>query len=73
MFQLGNFVEFDGLLAVVVGLAGEGNIPENHLAIWFGEPQRKRISQGGNGDLVPIVWTVPAEYCVPAKSPELRH
>lgn len=73
MFQVGTFVEFDGLLAVVVGFSGENGVPQDHLAIWFGEPQGKRISEGGKGDLVPIVRTVPTEYCLPAKSPILQH
>lgn len=73
MFQVGSFVEFDGLLAVVVGVGGENDIPEDHLAVWFGEPQGKRISQGGEGDLKPIVWTVPEEYCLPANAPEVKH
>jgi hypothetical protein len=38
MFQIGSFVEFDGLLAVVVGVAGHNDVPEEHLALWFGEP-----------------------------------
>jgi hypothetical protein len=73
MFHIGAFVEFDGLLAVVVGLSGEKDVPEDHLAIWFGEPQGKRKSEGGEGDFVPIVWTVPVEYCLPAKPPMFRH
>jgi hypothetical protein len=70
---LAHFVEFDGLLAVVVGLSGEKDVPDDHLTIWFGEPQGKRISEGGKGNLEPIVWTVPIEYCHPAKPPMFQH
>jgi hypothetical protein len=73
MFQNGDFVELDGLLAVVVGLGGETGVPEGHVALWFGEPQGRRISDGGAGGLVPVVWTVPAEHCRPAKTPEFQH
>ena len=73
MFQNGDFVEIDGLLAVVVGLAGEQDVPEGHVALWFGEPQGRRLSEGGPGGLVPVVWTVPVDYCRPAKAPDVRH
>jgi hypothetical protein len=73
MFKLGSFVEFDGLLAVVVGLGGQDDVPEDHLAVWFGEPQGKRLSEGGEGNLVPEVWTIPIELFRPAKSPMIRH
>ena len=29
MFQLGSFVEFNGLLAVIVGLSGENGVPDD--------------------------------------------
>jgi hypothetical protein len=73
MFHIGEFIEFDGLLGIVVGLSGESGVPDDHLAIWFGEPQGRRKSAGGEGNLVPIVWTVPTEYCLPAKAPILQH
>jgi hypothetical protein len=73
MFHIGTFVELDGLLGVVVGLSGENGVPDDHLALWFGEPQGRRKSEGGEGNLVPIVWTVPTEYCLPAKPPILQH
>jgi hypothetical protein len=74
MFEKGAFVEFDGLLAVVVGIGGQDDdVPEDHLALWFGEPETKRLSEGGSGGEVPVVWTVPAEYCDLAKSPQIQH
>ena len=72
-FERGQFVEKDGLLAVVVGTPQDGGAPEDHIALWFGEPRCKRISEGGVGGKQAEVWTVPAEYCTLAASPVLRH
>ena len=66
MFQRGDFVESDGLLAVVVATEGDevdtvegtDKVPEGHVAVWFGDPQAKRISEGGSGDSTPEVWTL---------------
>jgi hypothetical protein len=71
-FKRGDFIEHDGLLAVVVGTGEDGGAPESHVALWFGEPRCTRISMGGVGGLHPEVWTVPAEYCA-AASPYVRH
>jgi hypothetical protein len=71
--QRGDLVEWDGLLAVVVGLGGDPNIPEEHVAVWFGDPRCHRTSHGGRGGERPEVWTVPAEYCSPAAPPIYRH
>jgi hypothetical protein len=69
----GDFVEVDGLLAVVVGAAGDENVPDEHLALWFGDPQGKRLSQGGAGNLIPEVWTVPIDVCRVAQPPSFLH
>lgn len=58
-FGRGDFVEMDGLLAVVVGTYGDGTTPEGHLSVWFGDQQGVRSSQGGAGGSTPEVWTVP--------------
>ena len=72
--NVGDFIELDGLLAVVVGIiADEDGGIEDHIAVWFGAESQKRISQGGAGNTVPEVWTVPAEYCEPAQPPVSRH
>ena len=73
IFKRGQFVEHDGLLAVVVGTPEDGSAPEGHVALWFGEPRGKRISEGGVGGQAPEVWTVPAEYCTLAVTPDVRH
>jgi hypothetical protein len=72
-WERGQLVEFDGLLAVVVATDADRWVPEDHVALWFGEPQAIRKSQGGPGGLQPEVWTVPADYCAPAADPVVRH
>lgn len=72
-FKRGDIIEHDGLLAVVVGTDADGAAPEDHLALWYGEPRFTPISNGGVGGQHPEVWTVPAEYCAPAASPHVRH
>ncbi len=69
----GAFIEFDGLLGVVVGIAGEHGVPEEHVAVWFGDPKGKRRSEGGLGGLRPEVWTVPIECCEQAAPPIISH
>ncbi len=59
----GQFVEHDGMLAIIVGTPEDGGAPDGHLALWYGEPRGKRISEGGVGGQHPELWTVPAEYC----------
>ena len=71
--KIGSFVEFDGLIAVVVGLEGEPNVPENHVALWFGDSQVLRKSNGGTGGHRPMVITVPIDLCEVAKSPKFAH
>ena len=72
-FKRGDLVEYDGLLAAVVGTPEDGSAPEEHLALWFGMPQGTRLSQGGPGKLQPEVWTVPAEYCRLAREARISH
>lgn len=66
----GDLVEVDGLLAVVVGAA---DVPNNHVAVWFGEPRCVRRSQGGNGGAHPEIWTVPADYVIGAAKAVIKH
>lgn len=73
MWERGQLVEIDGLLAAVVGTDDDAWVPDDHVALWFGDPQGVRISQGGPGGSIPEVWTVPAEYCSAAKPPDIRH
>lgn len=72
-FKLGDMVEIDGLLASVVGLPDGDNVPDEHLAVWFGHPQNKRISEGGSAGSPAEVWTVPEDCCKAAAPPEHKH
>lgn len=72
-WKKGDFVEFDGLPAVVVGIEGDPDVPEEHIALWFGDPKAKRKSKGGSGNVRPEVWTVPEEYCLPSQEPIYKH
>jgi hypothetical protein len=72
-WEKGQLVELDGLLAAVVGTDEDAWVPEDHVALWFGDPQSVRKSQGGPGGLQPELWTVPAEYCTLAADPVVRH
>ena len=74
--RIGDFVESDGLIGVVVGIIRDEvtpEEPEHHLAIWFGLEQQQRLSEGGTGNHVPEVWTIPVQYCQPAQPPIYRH
>jgi len=72
-FKRGDIIELDGLLAVVVGTSDDGGAPEDHLAVWFGDPQSIRISRGGAGGKHPEIWNVPVDYCIVAALPVVRH
>jgi hypothetical protein len=61
-FNRGDFVEVDGALGVVVGVAGEQQVPEEHLAIWFGVDKPSSAAQEEHGVGCPEVWTIPQEY-----------
>jgi hypothetical protein len=69
----GQLVELNGRLAVVVGTDADAWVPEDHVALWFGEPGAIIVSQDQTGRLRPEVWTVPTEYCTPALEPVVRH
>ena len=56
----GQFVIVGSSPGVVVGIYSDRNVPEDHVAVWFGE-----IS--GNGD--PRVKTVPEEQVTPLEKP----
>ena len=72
-YKTGDMIELDGLLGSVVGLPDGGNVPEDHLAVWFGEPKCDRISAGGKGRRHPEIWIVPDEYCQHAEAPAYKH
>jgi hypothetical protein len=73
MHRRGDLIEFDGLLAAVLAVAGDpfplsmadDFVPDDHLAVWFGDPSARRISEGGPGGHVAVIHIVPAEVCRP--------
>lgn len=69
----GDFVELDGLPGVVVGVPGDPGVPEGHLAVWFGDPRVKRVSQGGPGRIPPEVWTIPEDLLRASPPPKWLH
>ena len=73
MWKRGDLVELDGLLAVVVGVEGDVNVPEDHIAVWFGDPRCEPKSLGGMGGKQPEIWTVPAGVVVAAASAVWKH
>jgi len=73
IFERGDIIEIDGLLAVVVGTVEENKAPEGHVSVWFGDPKASRISEGGKDGSTPEVWTIPIEYCTKAAVPKINH
>lgn len=72
-FKKGDFAELDGVPCVVVGVYGDEDVPEDHIAVWFGDPVVISKSKGGKGNVIPEVWTVPEEYFEPGQPPNIRH
>jgi hypothetical protein len=70
MFKRGDIVEIAGQLAVVVGTFNDGGAPEDHIAVWFGEPKTTR---GGSAGATPEVWTIPEELFEKATDPQVLH
>ena len=56
----GQFVTVGSSTGVVVGTYNDPNVPEDHIAVWFGE-----ITASGD----PRVKTVPDEQVVPLEKP----
>lgn len=69
----GDLIELDGMLAVIVGVAGDPNVPQDHVAVWFGQPDCVRISEGGTGGQSPEVWTVPSDLVERAATATWNH
>lgn len=66
----GDFVRIDGINAVVVATEEDDDIPEGHIAVFFGSEIAKRESEGGQGNGRPQVWIVPADVCEDGLEPE---
>lgn len=71
----GDFVEFDGQVAVVVGTDDEKDVPEEHVLLWYGEPGQARKSESSNTHkrVRPIVFLVPEEYCTESLTAKIKH
>jgi len=63
-FVRGDFVTLNGKPCVVTAIAGDQNVPEDHLAVWYGS-----VDDIG----CPEVWTVPAEYFEALTQPLAYH
>ena len=72
-WKKGDIVVLNGLLAVVVGIAGDSNVPEDYIAIWYGELHGQIVFEGDSSEGKPKVYTVPAEYCRPGPEPIYLH
>lgn len=72
-WQRGDLVEMDGLLGVVVAVAGENNVAEDHAGVWFGAPECVRLSAGGTGGRSPEIWTVPEDVLQQAQPATWKH
>ena len=62
--QNGSFVRVGKDLGVVVGSADGADVPDEHVAVWYGE-----VSDDGR----PKVRTVPVDFCEPVDGVELYH
>ena len=68
----GDFVRIDGINAVVVGTDEDENIPQDHIAVFFGSGLAKRESEGGEGNGQPEVWIIPIDVCEDGLEPAYR-
>lgn len=72
VFLKGDFVRIDGINAVVVGNEEDDDIPEGHIAVFFGSEYAKRESEGGTGNDRPEVWIVPIDICEDGLIPQFH-
>lgn len=72
-FNKGDFVELDGLTAVIIATCCDADIPEEHVAIWFGDPSASRKSEKNYSRISPEVWIVPIDVCLAGLRPIFKH
>ncbi|TGE09769.1 hypothetical protein [Hymenobacter fodinae] len=77
-FNLGDIVVLDDEPCVVVGLSGQllgdEEVPEEHIAVWFGGNNPKRWDSGYEQVKGRIeVWTIPAAYFNLGPTPIVSH
>ena len=63
--EIGSFVTVGDSIVVVVGFPDNYNVPEEHLAIWYGQIDEDNTQ--------PLVRTVPEEYCIPFNDIQYYH
>ena len=65
----------ESVFAIDLGAIAEGdpNVPDEHVAVWFGYPKCKRTSEGGTGGSQAELWTIPEELLIPASPPLYKH
>ena len=63
----GQFVKVGKDIGIVIRAMDKHNIPDDHLAIWYGE------SIDIEGNTFPSVKTVPAGYCIPIDGISIYH
>jgi len=77
MAQRGDLIELNGLPCVIIALAGESigdeQVPEEHVAVWYGDIEPTPTWEEGTGNVKTKVWTVPLEYCMPGQVPTVLH
>ncbi len=66
-FEKGQFVRVGESVGVIVELSNGTDIPDDHLAVWYGQTTKE------NGDIVPLIRTVPEEYCKLIDAAEYYH
>jgi len=77
-FSLGDILVLDNEPCVVVGLSGqllgEEEVPEEHIAVWFGgnNPERWNSEYGQAKDRIEV-WTIPAGYFKHGPAPIVSH
>ena len=72
-WKSGTLVELDGLVAVVVQATSGIDVPDDHVLVWFGDPQGTRNSQRGSEGLPPEIWLVPEDLLGNARPPVIKH
>jgi hypothetical protein len=73
VWKRGDIVALNGELAVVVGIEGDPDVPEDHIAVWFGGTRVEPNRVQDTGRKSPEIWAVPAEYFVNALPAVLKH
>lgn len=65
--RIGQFVTVGSDVGVIIGFPNNSQIPEDHLAIWYGQ------TTNDSEKTVPRVRTVPKEYCIPLEEISFYH